>query len=170
MCCAKAAEHAWQPVTHRETSTLILSYAAACMQAPLPPYNRPAMSSSTTQNSLPLDTQWLTLRTSRQWAAGPWMRCWSHWNIYRGVFCCFCAEWLKGGDLWGVLPPFPLTVSLASWLKKEVIGKLKEITTKKLELHVFKWTISSPWISVCVYVQFLGVNTCAVMVEVSRYW
>lgn len=53
-----------------ETSALIQSSAAARMQALLPPHNRPAMSSRTKQNRLPWDTQWVTLRTSRQQAAG----------------------------------------------------------------------------------------------------
>lgn len=54
-------------------------------------------------------------RPGRQRAAGLWTRCWSHWNIYRGVFCCFCAEWLKEESSETAPPPSPPTVYLAFW-------------------------------------------------------
>lgn len=106
--------------------TLILSSAATCMQALLPPHNGPAMSGSTTQNGLPWETQWLTLRASRQRAAGPWMRCWSHWNIYTGVFCCFCVERLKGESSETVSVPAD---SLSGLLVKG--EKIREVTRNK---------------------------------------
>lgn len=124
------------------------------MQAPLPLHNRPAMSSSTKQNSLLLDTQCFTLRTSRQRAAGPWTRWWSHWNIYRGVFCCFCAEWLKGTGEGGLL----FTVHSPSGglvVKQEVTRKDKR---KQNKSWVFKWDAVP---RECLYVYLARVCLCS---------
>lgn len=125
------------------------------MQALLPPYNRPAMSSSTTQNSLPWGTQWLTLRTSRQRAAGPWTRCWSHWNIYRGVFCCFCAEWLKGETSEAVCFP----ADSLSCLKRKSQEKLKENTIKIKNCMSRKLTIYAPE-CLSVYIKCVSEEMC----------
>lgn len=147
----------------RETSTLILSSATACMQALLPPYNRPAMSNGTTQNSLPWHTQWLTLRTSRQRAAGPWTRCWSHWNIYRGVFCCFCAEWLKGETSEeGSLPADSLSGLLVKKTAAEKKPKKRKIIKNKLNT-IFMYE-ESEYLPVCGFLKWTNVF------EVWRYW
>lgn len=98
--CAKAAEHARQPVRLGETSALILLCSAlmlhACRHRCLPTTEQPRPAAP--HKTVCYGTHKGSLRTSRQPAAGPCTRCWSHWNIYRGVFCCFCAEWLKS---WG---------------------------------------------------------------------
>lgn len=115
-----------------KTSTLILSSATACMQALLPPHNRLAMSSSTTQNHHTMarseDSQTASCRTLDE-VLKPLK------YLQRRVLLLLCpvAEgWGGGGG--GPLRPYPslLTAYLASWLKrlKRKLPQKKQHTEK----------------------------------------
>ncbi|KAK5873743.1 hypothetical protein PBY51_018755 [Eleginops maclovinus] len=75
------------------------------MQALLPPHNRAAMSSSTTQNSLPWETQWLTQRTQQTESSRILDEVLKPLKyLQRRVLLLLCRV-IEGGDLRGGLPP-----------------------------------------------------------------